>query len=221
MKNKKNYKNKKNKIKNRNIGFGIFFALMIIFIISLLIFTISPPKITFYAINPPEQGSFNLKSEIPKSHKIINQGDNLIFTANVMNLANDKRIDVTLKYSIVDSNDNVLASKSETVAVETQASFVREIKAPDNAPPGKYNLKTELFYNDSNEAIGEDSFEIKKLTDNKNNLKLILIISISLVILALIVFFIIKSKKVIEKIKIRTNIKRIVKTKQKENLSDK
>ena len=173
------------------------------------------PKLTLFAISNPENGNFNLKVEVPTSYDSIEVGKSILFTAKVMNLANQNRVDVTLKYYLLDSGKNIIATKSETVAVETSASFVRELKIPETAKAGTYTLYTQIIYNDNKEAEGENTFRVTRTGDKKIIYTTIIALIVGILVIALLIFLILKSGKIIERIKIQMKIRKIINQKMK------
>jgi len=200
---------KKQKTK-KNLYTSMLAIALLLFALGILI---KNPSITFYAINENSQNNFNLEVKIAENYKSITTGENIWFTTKIMNLGGTERMDITLKYSILDEKSNIIAEKSETMAIETQASFVGNLKVPDNAEKGDYNLNVELFVNNNKEAESYDSFKINK----KNNKNLYYLIAgiMTLLFLALLIYLCIKSKKIIEKIKIKSKVHNIVKNKLK------
>jgi len=70
------------------------------------------------------EGSFNLEVELPENYQSVLAGEDIEFTTKLNNFAGVDRIDVVLKYEIFDSERILKSSKTETVAIETQASFI-------------------------------------------------------------------------------------------------
>jgi hypothetical protein len=152
--------------------------------------------------------STNLDIEIPPEYGEIAPGGNLLFTIRVFNLATKGRIDVVLENSIINGQGRVVLTKSETVAVETQASFVRNIAIPSDMPLGNYKLQTRLIYPDSTSTVSERYFDITE----KNDMLFIYILAGSIILLlALIAFLSSKIGKVIDRLKIRIKIHKAVK----------
>ena len=90
-----------------SVGFILFF------------FSFSQTSFTGKATENP----FNLEVEIPGDYQKVSPGDTLWFTTKILNFANEKRVDVTLEYNILDENENEILTRSETVAIETPACF--------------------------------------------------------------------------------------------------
>jgi hypothetical protein len=157
---------------------------------------------------------FDIIVTIPSDYKIVNPGDQLLATIKLVNLASAGRIDVSLDYWITDVEQNIISKNKETVAIETQASFVRTFDIPMNAKPGKYYLNAKLTYSETGEATADNSFEIaEKQIDNPiDNLLYYLIIGI--IVLAILIYIAFKSKPLIEKLRIRAEVSRIVRNRQ-------
>lgn len=102
---------------------------------------------------------FNVEIDLPQSYQQVSPGDELWFTTKLLNLANQKRIDVTLNYHILDSNRQLKYSKSETVAVETQASFVANLQTPTTLQPGLHFVKATLS-SSFGQSEAETTFEV-------------------------------------------------------------
>ena len=191
-------KQKKKQVKNLYISLIITIALIVIAVVA------TNPRINPFAI---QDSSFNLKVEIADSHKTIQPGEEIYFTTKILNLANKQRKDITLKYEILKEN-NVITTKSETMAIETQASFVGDLKIPEASEEGNYDLRVTLLVNDVEEASGKDSFQITK-KENKTTYYTYVII-IVIIALGLIILITLKLKTIIKKIKIKLKVHKIV-----------
>lgn len=107
------------------------------------------------------ENRFNLEIDLPESYRTVSPGDEIWFTTKLLNLANERRVDVTLTYQILDSSKQIKFSKSETVAVETQASFVGNIKAPESLSTGLHYLRVDL-QGPAGSSTSETTFEVTK-----------------------------------------------------------
>ena len=154
-----------------------------------------------------ELSLFDIQVTIPDNYKIIYPGEELLTSIKLVNLGSAGRVDVFLDYWITDSEQNIIIESKETVAVETQANFVRTFDIPINVKPGKYRFYVKLTYADGKEAISEHSFEVmKKQIDQK-----IYYVLLGLIILALLVYLISKSKPIVRKLQMRAKVSKIVK----------
>jgi hypothetical protein len=75
-------------------------------------------------------------------------GELLPISVKLLNFGGGRRVDVTITYSIFDQNGAQIYATSETVAVETTATFVKTIQVPFEASPGRYTAKASLVYQD-------------------------------------------------------------------------
>ena len=91
-----------------------------------------------------EQEVFALKVDLTKDSQQVVAGDTLYFTTKIYNLGNQEKVDFLLRYEIIDSSNTVKTFKSETVALQTQASFVGELAVPTTLTAGDYTLRVLL-----------------------------------------------------------------------------
>jgi hypothetical protein len=85
-------------------------------------------------------------------------GEFLPISVKLMNFGEGRRVDVTINYQILDSNNVVVLTESETVAVETTASFVKNIQIPNDFTPGKYIASSNIIY-EGQEVPAGSNFE--------------------------------------------------------------
>ena len=153
---------------------------------------------------------FNVEIDLPSSYQNVNPGTDVWFTIKLLNLDNLQRVDVTLNYDILDSNDDSIIHNSKTVAIETQASFVADLTVPENTLPGEYSLNVVV-----NSSLGESLAKTSLTVSNpKTNLN-IYYIAAGIVVLILLIFIVIRSRPLIEKLKLKMKIGRIVNKKLK------
>jgi len=153
---------------------------------------------------------FDIQIAIPNDYKIIYPGDELLASIKLVNLGSAGRIDVFLEYWIIDSEQKAILRNKETVAVETQANFVRTFDIPKDVKPGKYSLHAKLIYADGKKAEAENSFEVvKKQIDKKIYYGLTGLLG--LIILISIIY---KSGHLVKKIQLWVKVRRIVKKRE-------
>lgn len=114
-------------------------------------------------------GGFNVEVKIADIHKEIQPGNDLWFTTKILNLANKERMDITLTYEIQDSQGMSVVSSSETVAIETQASFVGKINVPEVTKTGSYRLLVILSALGEEKQAGE-SFSVAEEKEKEGGL---------------------------------------------------
>ncbi len=153
---------------------------------------------------------FDIQITIPDDYKIINPGDELLASIKLVNLGSAGRVDVFLDYWITDPGKNTILRKKETVAVETQANFVKTFDIPKDVSVGKYTLYAKITYADGKEAGADHSFEVvKKQIDKRIYYGFAILFS-----LIILVYVIYKSKPLVKKMQIDAKVWRIVKKKQ-------
>jgi hypothetical protein len=93
--------------------------------------------------------------------EIVHPSEAVGFELQVANMGSTKRVDMSLKYSILDDSDNLIISKEDTLAVETSLIQHKEVKLPATAKPGHYTLKVFVNYDD-NVATASFDFKVEK-----------------------------------------------------------
>jgi len=156
------------------------------------------------------QQAINLEIVIPDSYKKTVKGNKIYFTINLLNLGANQRFDVTLKYDLLNKNNEILATNSKTVAIETQASIVGNLDIPDKLSQGEYLLRATVFYPEG-ESKAETTIYIKEKEDI-NPFYYLIIFFVALVLLGLIIII---AKPIVSKIELRNKIHKIVKNKNK------
>lgn len=73
-------------------------------------------------------------------------GEILPVSIRLLNFGGGKKVDVMLNYGIFDGSGVQIYTATETVAVETTASFVKNIQIPPGTAPGIYVAKTFITY---------------------------------------------------------------------------
>jgi hypothetical protein len=202
---------------------SIFFVIFILLVIALVfLITLSSASAELlnlktessnYSKEQIEENSFfDIFVTIPQNYEKVVPGAELLTNIKLINLGSAGRIDVLMAYEIKDSSDKTILTKKETVAVETQANFVRTLDIPKDALPGKYKVYAKLIYADGKEAAAEASFEIVKASSQKTR-DYFIYGSSAVIILAILIYLSIKSKAIIERIKMKLQIRSIVKKK--------
>jgi len=142
---------------------------------------------------------FDVSIKIPDNYKEITPGSDLFFEIKLLNFGEIGRVDAYVNYMIQDYNGNIIESKDETVAVETQASITRTIKVHADLKPGDYIAAVNIKY-DNNTASSSDTFKIveSKPSSSWPMIELALIIIIIIIIILVVIFIMRKTKKTIK-----------------------
>jgi len=106
---------------------------------------------------------FDVDVEVLPEYKSILPGSAIFLEVSLFNVRGFGRVDVNLEYSILDFQGNLIATEQETVAVETQAKFGRELLIPSDIKPGTYIASAKVTFEDS-VGISSDVFEVKAKT---------------------------------------------------------
>ncbi|MFA6072792.1 MAG: hypothetical protein WC758_01635 [Candidatus Woesearchaeota archaeon] len=157
----------------------------------------------------------NVFINIPQEYVTISPGSDVLTSIKIMNLGNTKRMDVVLDFEILDAFGDAILTKKETVAIETQANFIRIFEIPKTAEDGKYKVHVTLIYANGQKATADASFEI--VNKIKEVSRIIYTMLVVFAILALGSLIILKSRKMMGRIILRFEIKRIIRRKLKMN----
>jgi hypothetical protein len=101
--------------------------------------------------------------------------------------------DVALNYIVEDDSGNVILNQSDTVAIQTQSSFIKSLLIPANAPLGHYILYVKASYI-GKIASASTGFDIVTVSP-KEKIYIIIIIGLVVLITGFIGFMIIKRMK--------------------------
>ena len=155
---------------------------------------------------------FDITVEIPKQYRSVQPGDELLTSIKLVNVGSAGRIDVFLDYWITGPSGTIL-QKKETVAVETQANFVRTFDIPSSALPGSYEMHAKITYFDGREALSHQTFQIVSIQGASLGIKSLIILA---VIVGIILFFLVfrKLHRYVTKFIIRAKIRAMVKNAQ-------
>ncbi len=137
----------------------------------------------------------DVRAEILRGYKDIFPGGEILAEMRLFNLGvSDERKDVIIEYIIRDYEGNEIFKQTESLAIETQISFIKRIPIPKNTKIGKYVLYVKAIYNDKT-ASSSDNFEIisSKTTIREKVFAAALIILIALAIL--VIYYRIKRNK--------------------------
>ncbi len=187
---------------------SLYISLFLLAVLLLLGISYMHPLFQGFAV---QNSAFNLEIEIPSAYSTVEDGSTIHFTTKILNLASENRMDVSLRYEIIDESGEVIISKTETMAIETQASFVGSLGIPEGVAEGDYDLHVVLLVNGIEEAEGRGSFSIMKEEDKTMYYTYVIIISI--ISLVLIIYFMSRSKVILEKFRTRSKIHSMVKEK--------
>ena len=91
---------------------------------------------------------FDISVEIPDSFLEVVPGEELLANIQLLRLGGERKVNVLLEYLIRDENGNSIVSDTQTISIETRASFVKKLKIPKDVNEGDYLLYVKATYND-------------------------------------------------------------------------
>ena len=155
-----------------------------------------------------EGALLDVRAEIDKNYKKIISGENILAQIRLFNLGGEGRKDIYIEYFIKDYEGKEIIKETESLAIETQLTFLKEIKIPKETKTGNYVLYVKATY-DGKVASASDDFEIVTSKTTSREKIYIVTIIILLILFSLILYYIIKrgSKKKTERISINRIIK--------------
>ena len=103
---------------------------------------------------------FDVDIRVLPEYKRIMQGEKILIQNILFNLRGFGSGDVNVKYSIQDNKGNVIATQEESVYIETQAKFIRELVIPEEIKSGAYVAFVEATSNGTIVGTGSDTFEV-------------------------------------------------------------
>ncbi|MFH1327212.1 MAG: hypothetical protein ABIH59_03745 [archaeon] len=90
---------------------------------------------------------FDVKMNLLKTTVI--PGETINPKIELYNLGETGRIDASIEYFIKNEYDEIIVYEQETVAVETQLSYIKELQIPETANRGRYVLYVKVSYSDT------------------------------------------------------------------------
>jgi hypothetical protein len=143
-------------------------------------------KINVVVAVSEEKKLFDLKVNVPPEYKSVKAGDSVLAEIEIYNLGiTQEEVDVELRYSLRDLDNNIIQEGSKTIAVHTTASDVLRLDVPKNTKKGRYIFAVDVVY-DSQKAFSIDDFNV----ENKEPINFTYILITTVVALAIILVLI-------------------------------
>ncbi|OGJ21304.1 hypothetical protein A3K73_05625 [Candidatus Pacearchaeota archaeon RBG_13_36_9] len=156
------------------------------------------------------QGASNLEVSVHNNYKEVLAGNDIWFTIKIANLENIEKADISLNYWISDDNNSIIAENKETMAVQTQASFVKTFNIPEDTEPGKYKINAKVDYGDDKEVVAETSFNVVEKQIDNRMYYLIAIAAVFILVLIILIFSYKKLRVLFEKLQIKIRVGKII-----------
>ncbi|MEK6843801.1 MAG: SdiA-regulated domain-containing protein, partial [Nanoarchaeota archaeon] len=142
---------------------------------------------------------FDVKISVPYKFTEIKPGDELLAEVKAFNLGRTGLVDVKAEYTIKDFNNNIILEESETLAIETQTSFVKRFSISSNAEYGDYVIYVKIIYADS-VATSSAAFKITQKPFVNLIITAYVFSAIAVIsIIALIMFYLIRRMRRLER----------------------
>jgi len=129
---------------------------------------------------------------------LITENNTLRFNIDLIEQEGIDKIDVQIKYSIIDKDNNEIFSQIETKAIQGELNYEKEIGEVKLAD-GEYILRVDILYGNLQKAFAEQRFEVKKgglgAPTREFTNKLLIIFGSVIILLILIIFILIKRRK--------------------------
>ncbi len=135
----------------------LLFVLFAVFATALYTFQNKHPT-GLASKNSIEEPLFQTALTIPKEYKVVSDGGQVLSYLEIKRIGGSGRMDVVLEYKIISPDGKVIERKSETVAIETENSFVRYITLPYNNGLGFYTLSASVKHPEGEESSSEATF---------------------------------------------------------------
>jgi len=158
-----------------------------------------------------EASSFNIQITIPDDYKTMHPGEEMVASIKLVNLGSSGREDVFLDYWITGPEQNVILQKKETIAVETQANFIRFFDIPEDAGLGKYYLHFKVTDFNGKESAAEHSFEVAQTHADRQ----VSYWFAGILTFILLIYIIFKSRPMLKKLQMQAKVSKIVKKRLK------
>ena len=169
---------------------SLYFLLLLFFIVALF-FINGQSKISGFV---PHESIFTYIRLEPEYSK-VRAGDNIILGIRLVRLGGEGRKDVTLNFLMKKKDGQFILINSQTVAVETQASFVNELNIPEELKKDSYSINVEVRDVETGELISSATqrilvFDNLFINFSERNVIWIIIIASAFIIFALLIVII-------------------------------
>jgi hypothetical protein len=136
---------------------------------------------------------------LPSQYNKVSPGDTILAGITLYNLGSSYG-DVSMEYFIETQNGTIISNQTDTVAIQTQASFIKSLQIPNNAPFGNSFLYVRATYN-GKLASASTGFQIVS-TSNNEKVYITIIIILGILAIGIITFILAyRMKKHYKKIK--------------------
>ncbi len=166
------------------------------FILSILLFLNAAiaSDSTALIVDNSSSPLLSISLHINPEYKVIAAGASLFYNLNFLE-SNDERSDLILTTSAINiETGDVESFIQESLAVQSSLKILRRLPIPENAPPGKYQLRMDIIYKEKPYSAVE-SFEVLPVAESNGQESILsvdanMLIKIFLVLLILLSAFV-------------------------------
>src|SRR4051812_38232432 len=117
---------------------------------SLFIFAVIATIAIALAWQQPALASNDTRIDIKNigNYARVAPGESLPISVKLSNFGSSNEVDITVNYGIFDTRGHQIYTTSETVAVQTTASYIKTLQIPLGTPAGNYIARTSITYQD-------------------------------------------------------------------------
>ena len=140
---------------------------------------------------------FDISAEIPEGFLEVVPGEELLTNIEIFGIGGEGKVDVLLEYLIRGEEGNVIFSDTETISIETKASFVKISKIPLDTKKGNYLFYVKATY-EGQSASASAWFKVREkflLEEILPPLAIVLIVGIIISIIILLLMSLLQKLK--------------------------
>jgi len=149
-----------------------------------------------------EKPLFDVKVETLPEYRMVYPGNKVMAQLTIYNLGKIGRVDVNVEYGIKDWDGNVIISRNETLAVETQVSVVENLNLPSTIKPNSYIFYSRVSYSNVI-GTGSDTFLVIERIRLRIPLLYWLLIIIILILMFVLFYKLRKKRKTKKKFRMK------------------
>ena len=136
---------------------------------------------------------FDIRLSILGDTEALHPGKDMLAQIEIFTLGTKQRVDTLVEYKIQDAKGKTILTEKETLALETQVSFVKRLKLPRSLTDEHYILEV-LVYHDNKVTGASTWFSIAKKEDQQKTTITAISIGITILIITLTVIVILFSR---------------------------
>jgi len=138
---------------------------------------------------------FDVRVKIPEKYQVVSPGKEVAANVELFNLGETGIIDLEVEYFIRNEEGETIVSEKETIAIETQANFVKTMQLPSDLEDGNYIFYVRTTYDDKVASASAWFEVIREPLLAPAFYKIILIIILIILLLIFLILFLLHRHK--------------------------